>query len=168
MSPPRRRIEPAAFSVRASLAFAEAALARPPAHPSVERPVLRGELVARFVLPLRLCPPTNRTRGRASWAQAQTKAEAWKMLLAQARFRVREEPLPGRPQVICVRFSPVESDPNSDWAKIPIDLLCIPKGRQKHGLGFLPGDKWSEAETRQRWEPAPRGQGCCYFEVRSG
>lgn len=161
-------LQRSAFDRHTAMAFALDALSRPPAHPSIERPALRGELVARFVLPLRLCPPTNRTRGRAGWAQAKTKAEAWQMLLAQAGFRVRKEPLPGRPQVICVRFSPVECDPSSDWAKIPIDLLCIPKGRQKHGLGFLPGDKWSETRSHQRWEPAPRGQGCVYIEVRTG
>jgi len=101
--PPRRRIEPAAFSVRASLAFAKAALAQPPALPHIERPEPIGELVAEFVLPLELCKPFNRI-GRAGtasagWALGKLKQSAYLCMWQQAGGR-RANPLPGRPHIL--------------------------------------------------------------------
>jgi hypothetical protein len=155
----------APFSVAASLRFADEALSKPPTQPHIVRPEPRDNLVTRFVLPVSLCPTTNRTRHAQGWQLAKLKAAIWRLM--QIQNGSKHETLNGRPQVLCVRFSSVEPDRFSDWGKMPVDLLCVPKGRRKHGLGLLVDDAPRFAEVHQWWEQAPKGQGFCYFEVRS-
>src|SRR5690606_18863883 len=50
------------FDRDAALSLAQGVLSAPPALPHINRPAPRGALVQRFVLPLKLCPTTNRTR----------------------------------------------------------------------------------------------------------
>jgi len=158
-------ILPTGFVVRDALAFADHVLSSPPARAHIERPAPRGERWARFALPLEFCKPQNRM------ARAGTQAAGWAigklkesiliaMLLQNGRVR---EPLPGRPQVLCLRLSSTEPDKYADWAKHAIDRLTV-----KHrGLGFLRDDRPQDAEIHQWWEPAPRGKGCVVIEVRS-
>ena len=167
MRPPRRRIEPAAFSVRASLAFAKAALAQPPALPHIERPDPIGELVAEFVLPLELCKPFNRI-GRAGtasagWALGKLKQSAYLCMWQQAGGR-RANPLPGRPHILCCRFSSVEPDHDSGWTKNPVDRLRV----GKNGLGFIVDDKPRSVKLSAWWEPAPPRQGFVLVGVFTG
>lgn len=85
---------------------------------------------------------------------------------AQARLIVAQ-PLSGRPQVVCLRLSSTEPDAYSDWAKMAVDALCVPAGRRKEGLGYLRDDRPKDAEVVQFWEPAKRGEGFVYIEIRS-
>jgi hypothetical protein len=69
-----------------------------------------------------------------------------------------EKPLPGRPQVLCVRFSPAQSDPYADWAKSAVDVLCRPRGSSTaRRLGIIVDDRPSAADVVQWCEPKPRG-----------
>jgi hypothetical protein len=68
-------------------------------------------------------------------------------------------PLSGRPQVLAVRFSSVESDPYCDFGKIPVD--CLKK------LGLIVDDRGSCIELRQWWEPAAPKRGFVLVEVWS-
>lgn len=157
------------FIWREALARAESVLSEPPAVSRIQRPERRGELVQRFVLPLTLCPTTNRTRHTIAWQHARDKAHLLTCLRSQMRGLLRAEaPLPGRPQVLCMRLSTVEPDVYSDWAKRAVDALCVPAARRKDGLGFLRDDRPKDIELVQWWEPAKRGEGFVYIEIRSG
>lgn len=172
-------LPPTRFDPRASLAIADAILREPPTRGHIERPTLRGEVVARFALPLALLQPQNRTRHGAGWALGKLKRDVFSAMAAQ--HRPRREPLPGRPQVLCVRFSSVEPDAYADWAKHAVDVLCAPlpaltregKPRRhgtRHRLGLIRDDKPSSAEVRCWWEPLARtmGRGFGVIEVRTG
>lgn len=148
------------------LAEAERLLALPPKHPWIDRPAPRGDLVARFVLPLELCQPQNRTRHGKPWALGKLKQDVYLCLLTQRG--PRESALDGRPQLRCCRFSSSQCDACSDWAKHAIDALCRPRGRRRHGLGFLRDDRPKDVDVRQWWEPAPAGKGFCLLEVWTG
>ena len=127
-----------------------------------------GDLVADFAMPLKSCPTTNQTRYLQGYVAAGMKTKLWRILSSQCReFK---KPLSGRPQVLCVRFSPTEVDPCSDWAKWPVDMLTCLGGRAtKHRLGLLKDDKQSNIDLRQRWEPvAKKEQGFCYIAVFTG
>ena len=156
----------------------ESTLSLPPAKSWTVRPNHHGDRVMRFVLPLDVCATTNATRHGQSWKLGETKGRVWDLMLTQARA-LREHPLPGRPQVIAIRFAPNEPDPYSDWAKVPVDMLRM--WRQKRskigrkvivtkvrGLGFITDDQGRYVELSQHWEPAKRGQGFVYIEVRKG
>lgn len=163
---PLRRFAP--FDRDAALSLALGVLSAPPALPRIKRPAPRGALVQRFVLPLELCPTTNRTRHSRPGQFEPVNRALLAMLQQQARcYRVRE-PLPGRPQVLCLRLSATEPDKYSDWAKMAVDALCVPAGRRKEGLGYLRDDRPKDADVHQWWERAPRGSGCVYLEVRTG
>jgi hypothetical protein len=156
-----RRTPPTPFRVDEALALADDVLSRPPARPHIERPVRRGELVARFALPLELCLTTNFTRHGQAWRLAKLKNDTLLLMLSQCG-RARE-PLAGRPQVLCLRLSSAEPDKYSDWAKVAVDRLT----NKNSGLGFLRDDKPSAAEIHQYWEPCPPKKGCVVIEVRS-
>lgn len=149
----------AAWVARA-LNRADAILAAPPAQPHIKRIPPRGRRVQRFALPLGLCPPQNRTRHGRGWRLGKLKDDLSLVMLAQARGR-RSAPLPGRPLVRCVRFSAVEPDAYSDWAKLPVDRLTVAKG----GLGYLRDDRPRDCEVVQWWERAPAVEGFALLEV---
>lgn len=148
------------------LRFADEALAKPPAKPHIERHEGRGELVARWTLPLSLCPTTNRTRGAAGWALSRTKEMAYAIMSVQHRSRA--EPLPGRPHVRCIRFSSSEPDTYNDGFKIAVDKLCAPTERAPKRLGYIRDDSPSVARITQHWEPAPPKRGFGLIEVWTG
>jgi hypothetical protein len=150
--------------MRELLERADATLVRAQQYDHIERVAGRGQLVQRFVLPLSCCLPQNRTRHGQAWKLAKLKQNTFRRMWIQNGGRVLEAPLPGRPMVRCVRFSSVEPDKFSDWAKIPVDRLCCGKNR----LRYLRDDRPSDAEIIQWWEPAPRGAGFCLIEVWSG
>lgn len=158
----RRPKPPPHFSIPEAFALAADILSRPPAPGLfIKRPKPRPNCVARFALPLHLCPTTNGTRGMPGWKLGQLKTALANLMRVQ-NYPVRS-PLPGRPQVIARRFSDTEPDPHSDWAKHAIDRLVV--GPKKHC--YLRDDKGSEAEIHQVWEPAPHGKGCVIIEVRT-
>lgn len=154
------------FRVRDAFALAEDVLSRPPALPHIERPVPRGKLVARFGLPLELCKPMNRIARtgtqQAGWALAKMKRETWQRMAMQ--HGRRSTPLPGRPQVLCLRLSSSEPDKYADWQKNPVDRL---RATEKLGLGFIVDDRPTCIDLQAWWEPAPRGRGCVVIEVRA-
>lgn len=149
------------FRVDEAFALADDVLSRPPARTHIERPARRGSLVARFALPLSLCLTTNFTRHGQAWRLGKLKEQTLLLMLSQwGRAR---EPLPGRPQVLCLRLSSAEPDKYSDWAKVAVDRLTT-----KHrGLGFLRDDKPAAAEIHQWWEACPPKKGCVVIEVRA-
>jgi len=160
----RRPKPPPHFSIPQAFALAEDILSRPPAPGlHIKRPKPRGNVVARFALPLHLCPTTNSTRGMPGWKLANFKRAIGNLMLIQAR--PARAPLTGYPQVIARRFAHNESDPSADFAKMAIDRLVV--GNPGEGkLGYLRDDRGSVAETIQYWEPAPKGEGCVIIEVR--
>jgi len=154
---------PASSGFRLDEAFdlVERTLLHPPARPHIVRPALRGERVARFYLPLDLCKPQNRTRHGKAWQLGKMKSDLLFAMLSQ--HGRRSAPLPGRPQVICLRLSSNEPDAYCDWAKAAVDRLTV----NNSGLGFLRDDRPSDAEIIQYWEPAPPKKGCVMIEVRA-
>ena len=150
------------FSVADAFALADAVRSAPPARSHIVRPVPRGQLVARFALPLELCKPQNRTRHGQAWALGKLKSSVLLCMLSQ--HRRQSAPLAGRPQVICLRLSSVEPDRFADWAKHAVDRLCVANS----GLGFLRDDRPSDADIHQYWEPAKSGHGAVIIEVRTG
>ena len=161
-----------AFSVARSLARARNALREPPPLERIKRPEFAGVLVAEFALPLELCKPTNRTRGAESWAQLQTKDKIRALMATQARMQlgrvIQLAPLPGRPQVLAVRFSSSDPDKYADWAKAAIDVLCAPDERARERLNLIKDDRPAAADVHQWREPAPKSDGFVYIQVRTG
>jgi hypothetical protein len=158
----------APFSVAASLRYAGEALSRPPSHPHIERPAPRGDIVARFALPLKLCKPFNRV-GRAGTASAKRelggmKTAARDLMAIQVGLRLPKAPLEGRPHVLCCRFSSVETDVDSGWSKNPVDRLRV----GHNGLGFIVDDRPKFALVNCWWEYAPPSAGFVYVELRRG
>lgn len=170
--PKRSRRVRGEFSIPEALARADEILAGPCAGHSRRVPG-RGELVARFVLPLELAQPQNRTRHGQQWALASLKTKVFRMLWVQ-HPRVRATPLQGRPMLRLVRFSTVEPDAFADWGKMAVDCLCVPRlpkqpgGRQKVGLGLLQDDAPRFVEVVSWWEKAKQGQGLALIEVWDG
>lgn len=139
----------------------------PPGKDWIVRPEPVGALVAEFAVPSRLCPTTNQTRHLPGYMMANMKKALWRIMSEQCEPFA--SPLPGRPQVICVRFGKNEVDPYSDWAKFPIDMLCCEGGRaNKHRLGILSEDRGSAANISQHWEPGPASGGWCYIAIFTG
>lgn len=150
------------------LGWALERLALPPARDWIVRPAVRGEPVARFILPLQLCLSTNHT-GRSAFASDTKLLGRMKDELAQlmaVQCRPWKEPLKGRPQVLAVRFSSREPDACSNFAKWAIDVLCRKRGNS-HRLNIIEDDRPRLAEVHQWWEPCPRGEGFVFLEVRS-
>lgn len=156
----------ALVDVPRGLAFADETLSRPPHKPHIVRVPPVGDLVARVVLPLDLCKPTNRTRGAQHWQHAKTRNDVYRHLGGQ--LRIQEAPLPGRPMLRCIRFSCVEPDKYNDGFKVPVDALCVPRGRSKRGFGFLRDDAPAYVDLHQWWEYAPRRQGFGLIEIYTG
>ena len=162
-----RPTPPPVWTVTAALSLADDILSKPPARPWIARVPPRGECVARFVLPLDVCQPQNRTRHAIAWKHAKRKAALRKLMAIQHYAQGnghRREPLPGRPLIRCVRFSSVEPDKYADWAKSAIDALTVKHG----GIGYLRDDRPRDVEVCQWWEPGPSGNGTALVEVWTG
>jgi len=156
----------------------KAAEAKRWSRPFFEWPGLWGEEEACFVLPLRLCKPTNQLMapGMAGvgWKLAKHKKAVWVAMRMQAS--PRREPLPGRPMVVCVRFSIREPDKYADWAKTPIDKLLPTRQRRTqkglsivHGLNYLFDDSPSSADIHQlTWLVSKRADECVVIRIYSG
>ena len=153
------KADPRAFSAHIALTRADEQLSRPPLQPHIERAKPVGQCRHRFALPLPICQPQNRTRHAQPWALGKMKAECLALMRAQMVSRPTS-PLPGRPMVLCVRFSSVEPDAFADWAKVPVD--CLKK------LGIIVDDKPKAIDLQQSWEPAPPKAGFCLVEIWSG
>jgi hypothetical protein len=166
------------FSIRGAFALADRVLAAPPANSRIQRIAGVGALVQRFVLPLDVCVSTNTIaqtivhgnvhsagRGIVSYKLGKLKRDAFMLMWVQNRGQRRREPLPGRPQVRCIRLSSSEPDRLSDWAKIPVDRLT---SRGTNRLGFLRDDRPKDVQIEAWWEPAPQGMGCVLIEIWSG
>jgi hypothetical protein len=158
---------PTLFNWRARLAEAQASLALPPTIAHIERPAPRGEVVARFVLPLELCQPFNRLSragtASAGFALGKLKTGAYTLMLVQLGGKLPQTPLEGRPQILCCRFSSKETDAETGWCKNPVDRLRI----GKNGLGFIVDDAPRFVEVRAWWESAKAKEGFVYLEIRN-
>lgn len=153
------------FRWEEALAFAHEALSAPPRKPHIERVRPAGELVQEFVLPLHLCPTANTASRAGTAAQrgmlGRLKREAYEMMRTQNGGRVRSEPLPGRPHIVCVRFSSVAPDPLAGWQKSPVDRLRV----GHNGLGYIANDRSVDIQLSAWWEPGPRGNGFVLTQV---
>ncbi|HEX2879694.1 MAG TPA: hypothetical protein VHO25_09150 [Polyangiaceae bacterium] len=157
---------PPPFDREASRRFARNALFHPPADPRIERPKIRGDRVVDFVLPLDLAPTTNFT-GQSGFASQKWRIHKLKkdvLLYMLAQHPRRSTPLPGRPQVIAVRFSSAAIDDSANGAKIAIDRLTVKNG----GLGYITDDRFHVCNQRSWWEPAPKLKGFQYVAVYTG
>ena len=159
----RLRTGAARFDAEAARALASEILSRPPARPHIVRPSPAGELVLRVALPLELCPTLNAFAEWPAWRRTKAKDNALAVMLGQARRRW-PEPLPGRPQVLAVRFSSVEPDRDSGWCKVPVDRLTGKRG----GLCVIRDDRPSAIDLSHWWEPARPGSGCVVVAVYTG
>jgi len=154
------------------LAFAESVLARPPRESWVKRPVLRGDRVAVFHLPLDLCPTRNAGR-REHWSArkrlrdrvlAHLRMQGCAALRSQRDGQARAVlPLAGRSQLVAIRFSSVPVDADAGFAKTAIDCLTPNAG----GIGLIEDDSPRHVERCEWWEYAPRGKGFVLLEVRT-
>lgn len=161
---PARKAPRKPFDPLAALAFVDAVLVAPPKHDHIERRDGIGACVARWVLPLHLCPGVNTLAEMPNWKRAKVKTTALAVMWAQSRGKRAASPLPGRPMVRCVRFSSVEPDDNNSHSKVPVDRLTVKNG----GLGYLADDKPRSMRLATWWEPAPPGKGCVLVEVWTG
>lgn len=155
------------------LQFAHNTLANPPTRPYIERVSMAGKLVAEFILPLELCEPQNRKTRAAAWVHASKAKRTFEVMAAQ--LPKPKQPLPGRPQVRCIRFSSVQPDKFNDGCKVAVDRLCchvprIVKGKPSHNLklGLIVDDNPKHADVSQTWEYAPPGKGFVYLAVSTG
>lgn len=160
---PRRGTHVDAAWIADALNRADTILAAPPARDHLVRTKPVGFLVQRFVLPLELCLPQNRTRHGSAWMLGKVKEQLGLLMFAQARGG-RSKPLDGRPYVRCVRFSSSEPDKYNDGFKAAVDRLTA----KRDGLGYLRDDRPSDCEVDQSWEYAPPKQGFGLVEVWTG
>jgi hypothetical protein len=150
--------KPAPLSIRDAIKRADEAWSRPPLREHIERPTPVGQCVMRFALPLALVQPQNRTHGK-TWMLGKLKRECLAVMRAQLPARLAL-PLPGRPQVLCTRFSSVEPDKYNDSFKVAVDRLV--------DFGILQDDAPKFVDLHQWWEPAPPKCGFAVIEVWSG
>jgi hypothetical protein len=172
-----RSVRPRTFDRLESLANARRILAEPVALPWIERPRPIGGVVARFALPLGLCPTSNGTRRKPDWFYVRQRDGLFQAMLPgflESR-RVRGKPLSGRPQVHAVRLCPAAPDALSDWGKSAIDRLIMPLRFVRKGVwvdckrfGMIEDDRPALADVKQWWEPCPAALGCVLITVRTG
>lgn len=170
---PKSRAEKiASFSIPEALARADA-IFEGPCQGHIPRVAGKGELVQRFVLPLELLQRQNATRRPQPGLLARTKEQVFRMMFVQCGG-VQAHPLPGRPLVLCARFSSAEPDAFADSFKMAVDCLCVPRqpkkpgGRKKLGLGFLVDDAPKFAEVHQWWERARVREGFGMISIWTG
>jgi hypothetical protein len=157
--------------------WAAEVLSLPPIAPHIVRVRPLGDPVARFIVPLELVRPQNRTRRAADWVYVKLRNDLFACMVAQHRPRL--EPLSGRPFVRCIRFSSAEPDRYNDGFKAAIDVLCVApplltkagmfrKRRPQQRLGFLRDDSNRWIDLHQTWEPAPPKKGFGLIDVFTG
>lgn len=158
---------PKPFDRARCLAFADQTFASPSRWKHVVRIEPRGELVARFVLPLSLCLTSNvlmqSGKANAGWQLGKLKKQAFEMMFAQYG-KVANKPLGGRPMVRTVRFTSRRPDRSSDWTKIPLDRLSC----GKNGLGIIADDSEGHIDHVKWAEYSQPGAGFVFIDVHSG
>jgi hypothetical protein len=125
-------------------------------------------LRARFVVPELYCPPGNR-RDSMHWSRAaELRKRCYRYMLEQHNFRIRDEPLTGKPVVVCVRFTSTPTDTRSNWDKFPVDSLRVPRVvGQKHwlGLGYINDDGPNDIDLHAWCAKGPVNGGFVYVRV---
>lgn len=128
-------------------------------------------LVAKFVLPLELCPTTNATIG-SHWSTVTKLRKRCHVRMLAAYFRRFNGPPPARlanpiPRrlVVCTRHSSTQPDAHANWSKIPVDVLSRRTAEHPKRLSLIWDDSPKHAQIEERWEKAPRGEGYCTIEV---
>ena len=157
------------FNSACAFEIADEILSQPPARSYITRPVKRGEVVFRAVLPSELCLTANKlaTRGMqgASWRLAEIKKKLWALLKTQAiPFAANRNKWPlkpekastSRPQVIATKFSYRSPDVGSNPAKAAIDMLQrVTNVGQKNRMGLIWSDAPKYVEQIHHWEFCP-------------
>jgi hypothetical protein len=193
-SPPKPK---PVFDWRARALEATRLLHAPAPHDWVDRPVdMRRTVVARFCLPLEMCPTTNSTsRAIPGWAHAKRKQAVWSLMqlqdlaiwgpayvdgiLTDTLCNARGENVDdARPQILAIRFACGSCDASSNFAKAAIDNLrteatfYVSQGSKRIAkksprLDYIVDDSPQYAQVRQWWEPVEhKNQECVYIEVR--
>lgn len=149
------------FNAAACKRYASWALDQPPAQEHIVRaePPTGAFRVARFALPLEVCPGTNALAEMPPWKRGKLKQQA--LLLMRSQQPDRLPMLAGRPWLRAIRFSSREPDRGADWSKIPIDRLTPKHG----GLGLIADDRNRDIELHTHWEPAPPAAGFVLIEL---
>lgn len=180
LKPPKVPAHKKPFDRVGSLAFARAALSRPVAEPHIKRVEPVGRVLYEFVLPLHVLEAQNRKRGATAGILATVTKRCFKLLREQFGKRRAHAPLPGRPQICCVRFTVREPDAFADTFKVAVDRLTVYKPRKVNlgrgryrmsddtNLGIIVDDRPRDADVNQWWEPAPQGKGFGYIRICSG
>lgn len=132
----------------------------------IAAPVERvGPLVWDCVVPAEWCPPGN-TRDGLHWSTAHRLRERVRDVMRRQGGELRglTLPLPGRPVVVCVRYTPHRTDPRSNWDKFPVDMLqpqkvvVTRKGVRRSGLlGVIADDSGEHIDLRAWWERSKLG-----------
>jgi hypothetical protein len=117
------------------------------------------------VVPAELCPPGN-ARDSMHWSEAHRIKERLRSILRH-RFIADMPgwPLPGRPIVHLIRFTPRRVDPRSNWDKFPVDMLTpyreVPvKGKRPRRfgcLGIIADDSGDHIDLRAEWRKSKLG-----------
>lgn len=141
--------------------YASLALEQPPAQDHIERaePPPGAFRVARFVLPLDICPGLNAFAEMVPWKRLKLKKQC--LLFMRSQQPDRLPMLDGRPWARAVRFSSVEPDRDNGWTKLPVDRLTPKHG----GLGLIADDRPKAFELHSWWEPAPKGAGFALLDL---
>jgi hypothetical protein len=135
------------------------------------------EPIATFTIPLDMAPTANtwgRSANAAGWQRARVKDRCWKAMLTQFMLQFRTVPPSSAPvvkelfprrRVVCTRRSSSEPDRYAGWSKVPVDLLQMPGGNRKRGLGLIWDDSPKCTDVEERWEKAPPRSGEVLIEV---
>lgn len=141
--------------------YASFALEHPPTQEHIARvePPAGSFRVARFVLPLDVCPGLNAFAEMPPFKRAKLKQQC--LLYMRSQQPDRMPMLDGRPWARAIRFSSREPDADNGWTKLPIDRLTPKHG----GLGLIADDRRKLFELVSWWEPAPQGAGFCLIDL---
>jgi hypothetical protein len=117
------------------------------------------------VIPAELCPPGN-ARDSMHWRDAHRIKKRLRSILNNRYIaNLPGWPLPGRPIVHLIRFTPRRVDPRSNWDKFPVDMLTpyreVPvKGKRPRRfgcLGIIADDSGDHIDLRAEWRKSSLG-----------
>lgn len=146
---------------------------RTPEIDRIEKEMLRRPPIARYFIPEIYCPPGNR-RDTMHWSKAHAlRNDCFQWMYEQNHFSITGAPLPGKPAVVCVRFSSRATDARSNWDKFPVDSLRAPRtdvlksGKVRHwrGLNWIKDDGPNDIDLHAWCEKGPKDSPFVYVRV---
>jgi hypothetical protein len=121
-------------------------------------------LMFSVVVPAEWCPPGNK-RDSLNWQDVHRMKERLRKVMKDQLVTKYSSPLPGRPIVHLIRFTPRRVDPRSNWDKFPVDMLTpyreVPvkdKRPRRFGcLGIIADDSGDHIDLRAEWRKSKLG-----------